>query len=158
MSEALSSDDWRLIHLLAEDAADLPRLARELEWSVAEVSARIETLRERGVIGEVAARIRPAAVGLPVTGFYVLHVAQNADTYDALERMLRDIDQVEEAHAVSGRYDWLVKVRAASVEDLQRLLTGQLALLPGFVRAETLVVMSTACDYSNVHAATYPLE
>lgn len=158
MPEALSPDDWRLIHLLSDDAADLPRLSRELGTTPQELAARIERLRDRGVISEIAARISPATVGLPVTGFYMLHVAQNADTYESVERMLRDIDQVEEAHAVSGRYDWLVKVRASSVEDLQHLLTDQLALLPGFVRAETLVVMSTACDYANVHAATYPLE
>jgi DNA-binding Lrp family transcriptional regulator len=158
MREELSAEDWKLIHLLADDAADLAKLARELGRTVEEVTAHVETLRQRGVIADVTARINPSAVGLPVTGFYVLHVAQNADTYEAVERMLQDIDQVEEAHAVSGRYDWLVKVRAASVEDLQHLLTGQLALLPGFVRAETLVVMSTACDYANVHAATYPLE
>jgi DNA-binding Lrp family transcriptional regulator len=154
----LSAEDWRVIHLLAEDAADLPRVARELGRSVEEVSAHAERLREQGVVAEITARIDPGAIGLPVTGFFVLQVAQNADTYRSLERLLRDMDQVEEAHAVSGRYDWLVKVRAASVEDLQQLLTGKLALLPGFVRAETLVVLSTACDYTNVHAATFPLQ
>lgn len=158
MRPSLTSDDWRTIHLLAEDAGDLPKVAGELGCSVEEVNARVKRLREQGVLGEISARVRPEAVGLPVTGFFVLHVAQNADTYEAVERLLRDIDQVEEAHAVSGRYDWLVKVRAMSVEDLQHLLTGSLALLPGFVRAETLVVLSTACDYTNVHAATFPLE
>lgn len=115
-------------------------------------------LQEEGVVEEIVAKVDPAAVGLPVTGFYVLHVAQNADTYASVQRLLRDMDQVEEAHAVSGRYDWIVKVRAQSVEDLQHVLTGRLALLPGFVRAETLVVWSTACDYANVGAATFPLE
>ena len=158
MPQDLSPDDWRVIHLLAEDAADLPRVARELGRSVEEVSAHAERLREQGVVAEITARIDPGAIGLPVTGFFVLQVAQNADTYRSIERLLRDMDQVEEAHAVSGRYDWLVKVRAASVEDLQHLLTTKLALLPGFVRAETMVALSTACDYTNVHAATFPLE
>jgi DNA-binding Lrp family transcriptional regulator len=156
--EDLTPDDWRVIHLLAEDAADLPRIARELGRTVEEVSAHAERLRERGVVTEITARINPGAIGLPITGFYVLQVAQNADTYEAIERLLRDMDQVEEAYAISGRYDWLVKVRAESVEELQHLLTTRLALLPGFVRAETLVVLSTACDYTNVHAATFPLE
>ena len=158
MPQDLIPDDWRVIHLLAEDAADLPRVARELGRSVEEVSAHAERLREQGVVAEITARIDPGAIGLPVTGFFVLQVAQNADTYRSIERLLRDMDQVEEAHAVSGRYDWLVKVRAASVEDLQHLLTTKLALLPGFVRAETMVALSTACDYTNVHAATFPLE
>jgi DNA-binding Lrp family transcriptional regulator len=77
----LTGEDWRVIHLLAEDAADLPRVARELGRTVEEVSAHAERLRERGVVTEITARIDPSAVGLPITGFYVLQVAQNADTY-----------------------------------------------------------------------------
>ena len=136
MPQRLSAEDWRIVHLLAEDAADLELISRELGWTIEETRARIASLRQRGVLGEIAARIRPEAVG----------------------RLLKDTDQVEEAHAVSGQYDWLVKVRAEGVEDLQQLLTAKFALMPGFVRAETLVVLSTACDYANVHAATYPLE
>ncbi|MGC9221119.1 MAG: Lrp/AsnC family transcriptional regulator [Solirubrobacteraceae bacterium] len=158
MCQKLSAEDWRTIHLLGEDATDMDRVASELGCSPEDLRERIESLSARGVLSGVTATIRPEAVGLPVTGFYVLQVAQNADTYQSFERLLGDIDQVEEAHAISGRYDWLVKVRARSLEDLQRLLTGRLALLPGYIRAETLVVMKTACDYQNVHAATFPLE
>ena len=150
--------DWRLLHLVGHDAGDLDRLAAELHCETAEVRRRLERLRADGVIGEVVARIAPEHVGLPVTAFYTLRVAQNQMTYEAVEKLIRDVDQVEEAHAVSGQYDWLVKVRAESVEDLQRLLTNRLALLPGFVRAETMVVLSTACDRVNVHAATHPAE
>jgi Lrp/AsnC family transcriptional regulator, regulator for asnA, asnC and gidA len=158
MPQSLSTEDWRIVHLLAEEAGDLEQISRELGWTIEETRDRIASLRERGILGEIAARVRPEAVGLPVTAFYVIRVAQNMDTYEAVGRLLKATDQVEEAHAVSGQYDWLVKVRAASVEDLQHLLTAKFALMPGFVRAETLVVLSTACDYANVHAATYPLE
>jgi len=47
-------------------------------------------------------------------------------------------------------------VRAADPEDLRNLLTRRLALLPGFVRAETLIVLSTAIDAVNVEAASHP--
>ena len=156
--ERLTGEEWRTIHLLAEDASDLEAIAQELGCSVQDVRDRARDLERRGVLDRIVARIRPESVGLPVTAFYVLHVAQNADTYESFERLLRDIDQVEEAHALSGRYDWIVKVRAESLENLQELLTSRMALLPGVVRAETLVVMRSACDYTNVHAATFPLE
>jgi Lrp/AsnC family transcriptional regulator, regulator for asnA, asnC and gidA len=154
----LDALDWKLIHLLGHDAADPDRVADELGCERAEVRRRVDRLRGEGFIQEVVARIAPARVGLPVTAFYTIRVAQNQVTYDAVEKMIRDIDQVEEAHAVSGQYDWLVKVRAESVDDLQHLLTNRLALLPGFVRAETMVVLTTACDRVNVHAATHPPE
>lgn len=158
MPGELTGEEWRTIHLLAEDASDLEAVAEELGCTVPEVRERIDELYERGVLDRLVARIRPEAVGLPVTAFYMLQVAQNVNTYETFERLLRDIDQVEEAHALSGHYDWIVKVRAESLENLQELLTTRLALLPGFVRAETLVVMRSACDHANVHAATFPLE
>jgi DNA-binding Lrp family transcriptional regulator len=157
MPADLDSLDWKLIHVLTREAGDLARVADEVGCDEAEVSGRLFQLREKGVVGEVVARVAPATVGLPITAFYLLRVAQNEPTYEAVEKLLRDIDQVEEAHAVSGQFDWLVKVRAQSVDDLQRLLTQKLALLPGFVRAETMVVLTTACDHVNVHAATHPL-
>ena len=95
MPQRLSAEDWRIVHLLAEDAADLELISRELGWTIEETRARIASLRQRGVLGEIAARIRPEAVGLPVTAFYVIRVAQNADTYEAVGRLLKDTDQVE---------------------------------------------------------------
>jgi DNA-binding Lrp family transcriptional regulator len=158
MPAELDALDWKLVHLLSEDAGDLAAVAAEAGCGEDELRARIAGLRDRGVLDAVVARIAPAELGLPITAFYLLRVAQNEATYDAVERHIRDIDQVEEAHAVSGQFDWLVKVRAASVDDLQRLLTRRLALLPGFVRAETMVVMTTACDHVNVHAARHPAD
>lgn len=147
--------DRRLVNLLGLDAKALATIAGELDLPLAEVEQRLHTLIDRGVISEVAARIAPDQVGLPITAFYFLRVSQNADDTEAFTALVRDIDQVEEAHAVSGQYDWLVKVRAQSVADVQELLTRRLALLPGFVRGETMIVLSTACDRVNVHAALH---
>lgn len=147
----------RLLHLLADDASRLEPVADALGCELEQVHRELDALRARGLVTGVQARVAPARVGLPITAFYLLQVAQNAETYEAVAALIRGIDQVEEAHAVSGRHDWLVKVRARDVADLQRLLTEQLALLPGFVRAESMVVHSTAVDEVNVPAALYPL-
>ena len=63
--------------------------------------------------------------------------------------MLADLEAVEEAHAVSGEVDWVLKVRCASLAEIQALVTGQLSLIPGYLRTETWVVLDTACDYVN---------
>lgn len=155
--EPLEPLDRRLIHLLADDASRLDEVADEIGCARSEVEARVASLVERGVLIGVTAKVAPAAVGLPVTAYFMVQVAQNAETYETIAALIGDVDQVEEAHAVSGRCDWIVKVRAESLEDVQRLLTFKVALLPGFVRAETLVVLSTAADRVNVQAALYPL-
>lgn len=113
-------------------------------------------MRESGVIESIQARIAPDRVGLPITAFFIVRVAQTEDSYQAIDHLIREFDQVQEAHAVSGQYDWIIKVRATDPEDLRNLLTRRLALLPGFVRAETLIVLSTALDAVNVEAASRP--
>ncbi len=40
-----------------------------------------------------------------------------------------------------------MKVRAPSLADVQALVTERLSLLPGFLRAQTCLVLDTACDY-----------
>lgn len=156
---SLDPCDWQLLHLLAEDAGvGLPQLAQQVGLSEPETAARIEALRRTGIIRGVHARVDPQRLGLPVTAFFMIRVAQTAEVYRAIDRMIRDIDQVEEAHTVSGQFDWIVKVRAASPDDLRDLLIHRLSLLPGFVRAETMVVMSTSCESVNVEALLHPRE
>lgn len=153
----LDLQDWQLLHLLDHDAGlDLSELARLAGISESETADRVRELRASGVVRGVHARVDPKKLGMPLTGFFLLRVAQTSEAYEAIDRMLREIDQVEEAHAVSGQFDWIVKVRAASPEDLRDLLTRRLSLLPGFVRAETLVVLSTSCESVNVEALLHP--
>ncbi len=153
----LDPHDWQLLHLLADDAGvSLAELAQLAGLPESETAARVAALRNSGVIAGIHARVSPQKLGLPVTAFFMVRVAQTSEAYEAIDRMIRDIDQVEEAHAVSGQFDWIVKVRAADPDDLRDLLTHKLSLLPGFVRAETMVVMSTACESVNVEALLHP--
>lgn len=143
----------RLVHRLAEGVdADLRAVASDVGIDEEEARQRVVRLREAGILREFAARIDPSSVGLPVAAFLLLRLAQNGGNYEAVRRMLADVEEVEEAHAVSGEFDWLVKVRARSLEQLQRLVIERLSLLPGHIRTQTCVVLDTACDHVNAEA------
>ena len=147
---SLDEVDRRLLHRLAEEVTpDLSGVAAEAGTTVDDAYARYARLREAGVIREVVARLDPAAVGAGFTAFLMLRVAQNAENYGVIQQMLADLEAVEEAHAVSGDFDWVLKVRAASLSEVQTLVTHRLSLLPGFIRAQTWMVLDTACEYVN---------
>jgi Lrp/AsnC family leucine-responsive transcriptional regulator len=142
--------DRRLVHRLAEELpVDLAAVAAEIGTSTVDAEQRLLRLRGAGVVRECVARIDPAAVGLGCTAFLLVRVAQNADNFDAVRRIVGDLESVEEAHAVGGEFDWLLKVRAASLADLQDVITHKLSLVPGFIRAQTCIVLDTACDFVN---------
>ena len=142
--------DRRLLHSLAEEVApDLSYTADSIGTTPEEAANRYARLVASGVVREVVARLDPAAVGAGFTAFLMVRVAQNAENYRVIRQMLGDLEAVEEAHAVSGDFDWLLKVRSASLAEVQALVTGHLSLLPGFIRAQTSIVLDTACDYTN---------
>src|SRR5439155_7990140 len=146
----LDAVDRRLLHRLAEDAPpDLSAIAAEIDTTAEDARRRYRRLRESGVVQECVARLDPAAVGAGFTAFLLLRLAQNAENYQVVRQMLADLEAVEEAHAVSGEVDWVLKVRCASLAEIQALVTGQLSLIPGYLRTETWVVLDTACDYVN---------
>lgn len=147
---SLDDVDRRLLHRLAEGIEpDLSGMADDVGVADEEIRHRLAALRRSGALREVTARIEPASVGYPITGFCLLRVAQNASNYETVRQMLRDCEEVEEAHAVSGDFDWLVKVRARSIDHLQRFVIDRLSLIPGYIRAQTCMVLDTACEQTN---------
>jgi Lrp/AsnC family transcriptional regulator, leucine-responsive regulatory protein len=142
--------DRRLLHRLAEQARpDFSLVANDIGTSPEDAQRRFERLVDAGVIRECVARLDPGSVGVGFTAFLMVRLAQNAENYPVVRQMLGDLESVEAAHAVSGDYDWLLKVRAASLSEVQALVTQHLSLLPGFLRAQTCVVLDTACDWVN---------
>lgn len=150
MTTELDDVDRRLLHRLAEELPlDLAAVAREIGTTADDAAQRFLRLRGAGVIRECVARIDPAAVGIGCTAFLLVRVAQNADNLAAIRQLFGDLEAVEEAHAVGGDFDWLLKVRAASLKDLQDIVTGKLSLAPGFIRAQTCIVLDSACEFVN---------
>lgn len=157
ISSGLDSTDWKLVHELAEDASrPMSAVAAEVGCDEVEAEERVSLLAHRGIVKDIRARLDPDAMGFPVLAFVMVRMVQNADNYEVVRHMLSEVDQVEEAHALSGQFDWLVKVRARSMQDLQQLVTRRLSIVPGFVRAETLMVLDTACERVNIEAACHP--
>ena len=150
MTAALDDVDRRLLHRLAEELPlDLTAVADEIGTTADDAAERLRRLREAGVVRECVAQLEPAAVGVGCTAFLLVRVAQTADNLTAIRQLLSDLEAVEEAHAVGGDFDWLLKVRAATLAELQDIVTGKLSLVPGFIRAQTCIVLETACDFVN---------
>jgi len=146
----LDDVDRRLLHRLAEEVSpDLAGVAAEIGTTTEDALARYRRLRGAGVVRECVVRLAPDAVGVGFTAFLMVRLAQNAENYPVVRQMLADLEAVEEAHALSGEYDWLVKVRTASLAEVQALVTQRLSLVPGFIRAETWMVLDTACEHVN---------
>lgn len=60
-------------------------------------------------------------------------------TIDRVATALAKIDEISEYAAVSGRYDFIVKVEGENIEDLLRTVIKRLHKIEGVQKTETLI-------------------
>ena len=60
-------------------------------------------------------------------------------------RALMKLPAVETLHTVSGKIDYVVLVRTATADDMDRFLD-HVGLIPGVTRTESAVILSTKLD------------
>jgi len=104
------------------------------------VHQRVRRLEQRGVIRRYAAIVDPHALGLSLTAFVSIKPIDPAAPDDAPDR-LAGLAAIEACHSVAGDESYILKVRVAGPEELERLLQ-QIRSAAG-VSTRTTVVLST---------------
>ena len=144
--EVLNLDelDARLIGLL-RTTPNLPtvEIARRLAVARGTVQARLGRLQSEGVIRGFGPDVDAERIGYGVLAFVTLEISQGKD--DAIIDGLRMIDEVIEAHAVTGPGDLHLRVVARSNEHLHDVLQ-QILQLPGITRTETQLALHTSIE------------
>jgi len=138
--------DARLIDLLAaEPRVGVLEASRRLGVARGTVQARLDRLRDRGVITGYGPDVDPAAIGFRVTAFVTLEIRQ-AGGHDPVTERLALIAEVLEAHTITGQGDMLCRVVARDNADLQRVIDA-IVDVPGVVRTSTVIALAAPIDY-----------
>lgn len=145
----LDETDRAILRILQEDArTPFSEVARRIDMSSATVHDRVSRMEEAGVLQGYRAEVDPKALGYGVSAFVGLRVRQGHEE-EALET-LREVDGVREVHLTTGEYDVMLRVYAASTDDLRELMFGQIATMEGFDRSQTMVILGTDYQESGV--------
>lgn len=114
--------DAKIIRLLCENAdRTAGELAREVSLSVPAINKRIARLKASGAIRSVVALTDPEKIGKPVVA-YVLVVIDHVENASALTNYIDADADVLECSAVTGEYDYLLKICASDIRALERKL------------------------------------
>jgi Lrp/AsnC family leucine-responsive transcriptional regulator len=133
--------DRRIVGLLAEDGRmSFTDLGRTTGLSTSAVHQRVRRLEQRGVIRSYRAVVDAEALGLPLTAFVSIKAADPVAEDDVPER-LAHIGAIESCYSVAGDEAYILKVRVASPQALEALLT-EIRGVAG-VSTRTTVVLST---------------
>jgi Lrp/AsnC family leucine-responsive transcriptional regulator len=141
----LDDIDRALLGALATDARrSYADLARQVGLSAPSVHERVRKLEREGVLRGSSADIEPKAIGLGVSALVGLQQREGAEA-DEIVASLREVPEIEDCWFVAGDEAFLVKVRVADLDDLDRTLR-VLRHVPGVTRTRTTVVLSTSFE------------
>ena len=137
----LDATDVALIALLRDDArAPTAELARKLGLSRTTVQSRMERLQRRRVIAGYTVVVPDELEAELVRAHVLITLAPKRS--GAIEVALRRIPEVRVLHSVSGPFDLIAIVAAASIGELDALID-RIGGLDGVERTTSAIVLST---------------
>jgi Lrp/AsnC family leucine-responsive transcriptional regulator len=138
MKLELDAMDGKILDILQADArTTLAEIGRRIHMSQPAVAERVRRMEAAGVITGYHARVDPAALGYPITAF--IRVAKRVHE-TPLELVAAQLPEIVECHSITGDDCGVVKVVAASVSDLERVIT---ALTRCGVTSSSLILSSS---------------
>nr|WP_036008583.1 Lrp/AsnC family transcriptional regulator [Bradyrhizobium yuanmingense] len=130
---SLDRIDIKILNELQQNASlTNVELASRVNLSPSPCLARVRTLEKLGVIDRRIALLDPAVLGIGVTAFIQIKLEKQVQT--SLESFTRSIDrlaQVMECYLMTGESDYMLRVMAADIEDLEDLIVNKLSRIPG---------------------------
>jgi Lrp/AsnC family transcriptional regulator, leucine-responsive regulatory protein len=142
--------DLALIELLQKDArTPQAQLAATVGLAASSVNERIRKLGERGLIAGYHAQIAPEVMGYDLLAF--IYVAwSKPETERAFLKKIINQATIMEVHHVTGIWNYMLKVRVKNTRMLEGLLAKVIKAVPGVERTETIIVLSSLKETSQI--------
>lgn len=112
---------------------------------------RVKRLEEQGYILGYYAKLNPEKLGAAMLVYVeITLVKTSVDIFSEFSAAVRNDDDIQECHLVSGDFDFLLKARVADISRYRKLLGDTLLRLPGVSESRTYIVMEEVKDSNNL--------
>jgi DNA-binding Lrp family transcriptional regulator len=145
---ALDGFDLKLLTALQEDGRlTNAELGERIGLSASQCSRRRMRLEESGIIEAYHARLDARRLGFSLMAFVQVtlgtHSNDNAKKFAAF---IGTIEEVQEAYAVTGDADYLLKVVAPGLPDFARIISDTILVHPAVSHVKSSIVLSRLKD------------
>jgi len=117
-------------------------LARHIGLSKSPTQTRLRRLERDGVISGYRALIDPIRMGLEHVAFVEVRLKDTREAaLAAFNARVAEIGEIEQAHLIAGNFDYLLKIRTASMTAYRLVLAEKISTLPHVANTSTYVAM-----------------
>lgn len=113
--------------------------------SVSAINERLKKLQSQGVIRGWSAQIDSKSIGLEVLAFIYVQIDRPNNEKEFSKRV-NAIHEVIECHYVTGEWSYLMKVRTATIAELETVLSSKIKSIDGVMNTHTVIVLSSSKD------------
>jgi Lrp/AsnC family transcriptional regulator, leucine-responsive regulatory protein len=140
-------DQAILCVLATEGRISATELGRRIGLSKSPTQARMRRLEETGVITGYRAQLDAVRMGQAHVAFVEMRLSDTREAaLQAFNKAVLLIPEVEQCHMIASRFDYLLKVRTADIQDYRRVLAEKLSALPHVASTSTYVAMEAVKD------------
>lgn len=137
--------DHAILRVLSgEGRISAVELSRRIGLSKSPTQARMKRLEELGVITGYRAGLDPIKMGLAHVAFVEVKLSDTREAaLQAFNKAVMTVPEVEQCHMIASRFDYLLKVRTADIQDYRRVLAERISALPHVTSTSTYVAMES---------------
>jgi Lrp/AsnC family leucine-responsive transcriptional regulator len=144
----LDSYDARILEVLAvEGRISISDLARRIGLSKSPTQARLRRLEAEGTIRGFRAVFDPIRLGRDHVAFVEVKLSDTREAaLAAFNAAVLRVPEIEQCHMIAGSFDYLLKVRTASMSAYRAVLAERISTLPHVAHTSTYVAMQAVKD------------
>ncbi|MFW9831619.1 MAG: Lrp/AsnC family transcriptional regulator [Candidatus Thorarchaeota archaeon] len=125
-------DQQILMELQRDAGQSVLQIARKLRILRSTVQHRIDRMKANQIIKRLVVIPDYPKIGLPVTAFVLVSFAPTAGvSQHDVARAIAKLAKVVEVHVVAGQWDFILKTRGASLQEIGQLVVNELRQIPG---------------------------
>lgn len=134
--------DARIIRCLVKDARmNASQIGQKVNLSVSAVIERMKKMESSGLIRGYSAIINEKMAGYPVQAMISVRLGHSGYARE-FSRQVQSQTYVISCYSITGEYDYILHVIAASTEDFVQILQ-DIEQIPGVLQTRTSIVLDT---------------
>jgi len=145
ISEQIDGFDRKILALLQQDARlTNNELSAKVNLSPSQCSRRRQRLEDEGYVRSYRAVLDRERLGFPLVNIITVTLStHNRDNARHFARLLERLPEVQEAHALTGEMDYILKVVTPDLRSLADFVNGVLLPHDSVQHVKTAIVLET---------------
>ncbi len=134
--------DRKILTALINDASiSVPKLSKKINVNASVCYSRIKRLIRRNLIKKFTIEVNEELLGYHIRAMIGLNT--DIKKRENILSVITTLPETRVIQEVTGRFDIMMVIKARSLDDLHRIVTGKIGKTDGVVRTETFIEMKT---------------